>query len=211
MLYNDTEREVMKNAIQPWLRGRTHPDGEDLPLDRNQVLIEKFLGTDYFLNKRVLELGPGQCDFLDIARGMGAATFGVDFDPAIIELGRLRGHQITLANMSEGWPLQGQVFDGIYSRVSNNIYAYNDVDRFRCFLAGIAASLTKDGWLLFVPFNQPYANPQAEAIRAETDLWLAREGIELLLLPEEQLVHLQIADYGVPLHEVWYRGLPPGR
>lgn len=206
MLYNDNERAVMKNAIQPWLRGRTCPDGHDLEWDRQNVLIDEFLPDDYFQGKRILELGPGQCDFLDIAQRKGAATFGVDFDPAIVELGKLRGHQITLANLSEGWPppLDGQVFDGIYSRVSTTIYWYHEVDRLRRFLHGIADSVA-GGWLLFVPFNQPYENPQATQLRTETDAWLKREKIELLLPDEERQRRLSIAGYGVPLHEVWFR------
>lgn len=208
MLYNDSEREVMKNAIQPWLRGRTCPDGYDLELDRHLVLIEEFLPDDYFRGKRILELGPGQCDFLDIAKRKGAvATFGVDFDPAIVELGKLRGHQVTLANLSEGWPLAGQRFDGVYSRVSTNIYWYKEADRLRGFLDGIADSVA-GGWLLFVPFNQPYENPQAPQLRAEADAWLKREEIELLLPDEERLQRLSIAGYGVPLHEVWFRPQP---
>ncbi len=205
MLYNDHERNIMKDAIQPWLKGCTWSDGVDLEVDRNLVLIDEFLPDYYFEGKRILELGPGQCDFLDVAKRKGAETFGVDFDPAIVKLGTYRGHSMTLANLYQGWPLRGQKFDGIYSRVSTNIYRYKELDALRRFLADIAASMELGAWFLWVPFNQPDDHPDPEPFRIETDKWLSSQGIEPLLPDEKNQKRLMIAGYGVPLHEIWYK------
>lgn len=87
MLYNEQEISLMANAIQPNMR-------KNGSVASVQHIVQDFFTPDHFQGKHVVDLGPGQCDFLDIAKRFGAITYGVDFDPCVTELGKLRGHNM---------------------------------------------------------------------------------------------------------------------
>lgn len=204
MLYNDIERGIMSRARQPNMR-RSHPSG--------QKAIARIVDTVLVANKmsgaKVLELGPGQCDFLDIARSMGATTFGIDFDPAVVQLGKLRGHTMTLHNLSTGWPLGEERFDGIFCRGSINCFWFvkqTDQDRLDLFLDNLSGALNPDGWLWIVPWNKPATPDQALEDETHTTvaMWAQRSGVTIQCLDDEARMEYQL-NYQIPRVEIWQK------
>ena len=97
MLYTDQERDVMANAIQPNMRKA------NISVTPFKNIVEDHPDTFSFDNKDVLDIGPGQLDFLDLAKQNGAkSTVGIDFDPAIQDLGKIRGHEIHVVDLRQG-------------------------------------------------------------------------------------------------------------
>lgn len=82
-----------------------------------QIFIDK-----YGLNvrgKRVLDLGPGYGDFLDVAQEKGAITVGMDYNPIVVRWLQLKGHLAFQGNMlSSDWRLSHNLFDIIHLKGS---------------------------------------------------------------------------------------------
>lgn len=200
MLYNDAERALMAAAVQPNMRRQ----------DVSAVSLEKIADAFHLRcsrDARILDIGPGQCDFLDIAKKRGATTVGCDFDAAIVELGRMRGHTMQQSNLRNGFPAGLGTFDGIFCRGSINVYWFAaDPERLRPLLDGIAAALRPGGWMWIAPWNRP-ADPAAPAVAridAIVDDWIARNAFERWTAPPPIAWAYGIA-YEVPRPEVWMR------
>lgn len=192
----------MSHALQPNMR-RFNPSGQKTIAK----IVDTVLVFKEMSDTRVLELGPGQCDFLDIAKKKGATTVGVDFDPAVAQLGKLRGHTIIKHNLSTGWPLDGEQFDGIFCRGSINCFWFvkpGDQSRLEMFLEGLLNALKPDGWLWIVPWSKPAApNRELEdQTRATVAAWARRSGITIEDIDSEQRAKYQI-NYEIPRVEVW--------
>lgn len=200
MLYNDVEIEVMSTAIQTGMR---NPKISPKPF---QSIIDKYLSDISFKDQAVLDIGPGQWDFLDIAKAGGATrTVGVDFDPAVCELGKVRGHESLQADFKDGWPFKGQSFDGIFCRGSINVFWFSREPELKDFLEGITDSLKPGGWLWIAPWNKP-ADSQPEdvvaMIKTETTAWRERHGIESIVPADDEKRALGIG-YVIPFVEIW--------
>lgn len=199
MLYNDEERRAMAPAIHAGMRETNILIG---PF-RN-ILADFFAGTD-FKGKRILDVGPGQCDFLDLAKERGAQTHGVDFDPAVAALGALRGHDVIVGDLKAGWPYPGQTFDGIFCRGSINLFTFQlDVGRLYAFLEGFEASLAPGSWVWAAPWNKPRDESDLGAVGSIKEHWLRSNGIALTIASPEQKKRYGIG-YVVPQVEFWHR------
>jgi len=62
LLYTSEEKEIMSAAVQPNMRN------PDIGVEPFRHIIKKYLKGAAFANKNILDIGPGQCDFLDLAK-----------------------------------------------------------------------------------------------------------------------------------------------
>lgn len=202
MLYNETERDLMSRAVQPNMRN------PNLPATTLNHIVGDF-GLRFGTGSRVLDIGPGQCDLLDIARARGAETVGCDFDPAVVELGRARGHTMFERNLRHGLPLDAGRFDGIFCRGSINAYWFaNTVDKLDDLLGSLAAALKDSGWMWIAPWNNPPATGLTEPDPIATRIvsWRVAHGISTLDPSVERQKRYGIG-YAIPRHEIWMRNL----
>lgn len=171
------------------------------------AVIDDFLPRFDFEGSSILDIGPGQWDMLDIARARGAArTVGIDFDPAVCKLGLMRGHEAVNADLTEGWPLAGERFDGIFCRASINPYWFRDEALHR-FLDGLAASAAPDGWIWIVPWNKPPQRADGdtiERVEAIVRAWGDRNAIRIRPPSPAEIKRYGIG-YDLPLLALWHR------
>ena len=125
MLLDKTEIEIMKTAKQVNLRD---PGRSGLPFER---MIDDFFDHQHFSGKVVLDLGPGQYDFNELARKRGAKGYAMDFDPAVIHLGQYKGFEIVEGDLRAiSFGTFGHLFDGIFCRGSINAFWFaKNLDR----------------------------------------------------------------------------------
>jgi len=201
MLYNDEERRVMAPAIHAGMRET------NILLGPFQNILDDFFAGVDMAGQRILDVGPGQCDFLDLVRKRGGQTFGVDFDSAVAALGALRGHEVIVGNLKEGWPYRGHAFDGIFCRGSINLFTFQqDVGRLYAFLEGFEASLAPGAWVWIAPWNKPRDPADPGAVDSIKAHWLRSNSIGLHVATPEQRKRYGIG-YVVPQVEFWHR--PP--
>lgn len=204
MLYNEQEISLMANAIQPNMRNKT----SIVPF---QHIVQDFFTQEHFQGKHVVDLGPGQCDFLDIAKHCGAITYGVDFDPCVTQLGKLRGHNMAGAqNFQETWPYEKNKFDGIFCRGSLNYYATvkNGPQDAIAFLSQVFSSLKPGGWIWIAPWAK-FAEEQADIaseVFALVHTFLKKHGVTIAVPSKGAVTHYGV-DYVIPRIEIWIRHL----
>ncbi len=202
MLYNNIEREVMASAIQPNMR-----ISSPAVLKGISNIVDSYLKHINFQGLHILDIGPGQCDFLDIVKAKGAITYGVDFDPAVIKLGEIRGHRMTLCNLRTEWPFKDMMFDGVFCRGSINCYWFAQPDnenKLWQFLDHIAKSLKSTGWMWILPWNKPGENQEnlVDVTRATIDEWAKRSNIRIEVVGEAQKSKYGLY-YTIPITEIW--------
>ncbi|HJK88454.1 MAG: class I SAM-dependent methyltransferase [Candidatus Megaira endosymbiont of Mesostigma viride] len=202
MIYNDLEKEVMANAIQPNMR-------TPRPLAGLNAIVDNYLKNIDFQGTHILDIGPGQCDFLDIVKGKGAVTYGIDFDPAVVKLGEMRGHNMTFCDLTKDWPFKDMVFDGIFCRSSINCYWFVQPDNnelLKQFLDRISKSLKSNGWMWILPWNKPYETQEnlVEPTRATIAEWIKQIQARIEVMGQEEKVLYQ-SFYTIPVTEVWVR------
>lgn len=191
----------MAEAIQPNMRST------NISITSFQNIIADYLSDFRFPGIRVLDIGPGQLDLLDIAKEEGSAqTVGVDFDPAIQALGDLRGHDVRIFNLTKGWPLPDQTFDLIFCRGSINCFWYPSEIRLREFLDGLSGSLADSGRLWIAPWNKPAPNREGlvDVFDATVSDWAQRNGITVET-PDPGLHARYGIGYKIPRVEIWTR------
>lgn len=204
MLYNKQEISLMADAIQPNMRNKTNI----LPF---QHIVQDFFTLAHFQGKHVVDLGPGQCDFLDIAKRCGAVTYGVDFDPCVTQLGKLRGHNMADAqNFQESWPYEQNMFDGIFCRGSLNYFTTikDGPQDAIAFLARLFSSLKPDGWIWIAPwakFSQEQIDISSEVFTLVYS-FLKKYGITVAAPSKGAIIHYGV-NYVIPRIEIWIRNL----
>ncbi|MDQ7018963.1 MAG: class I SAM-dependent methyltransferase [Robiginitomaculum sp.] len=179
----------------------------DISVESFRLIIKKYLRRSAFKNKRILDIGPGQCDFLDMAKKAGAdRTYGCDFDPAVGALGKLRGHDMTIANLKQGWPYKGEVFDGIFCRGSLNCCWFSSEERLAAFLDDMAASLSPDGWIWIAPWNNPVPGKEdfLEVVHRVSKEWADKNAIRIEI-PSPRKREKYGLIYSIPRIEIWRR------
>lgn len=207
MLYNNNERRIMQKAIQPGMRY----DTAVMPFE---CIIEDFFKGINLRSQVVLDIGPGQCDFLDIAAQKGAITHGVDMDPAVIELGTLRGHAMShVINFQRSWPYAPHTFDGLFCRGSLNYFSgYADTvtpETAGGFLDTVLRSAKPDAWIWIVPWVRPAESQPLESVEAillAADFILRRHNITKSLYTAADIERYEIG-FDVPFPQLWTRGL----
>lgn len=204
MLYNEQEISLMADAVQPNMRNKVSV----VPFKH---IVQDFFTPDHFHGKHVVDLGPGQCDFLDIAKSFGAVTYGVDFDPCVTALGKLRGHVMAEAqNFQETWPYEQKMFDGIFCRGSLNYYATakNGPQDALAFLTKVFSSLKPGGWIWIAPWAKFSEKQSAVApeIFALVHIFLKKHGVTVAVPSRGAIAHYGV-NYVIPRIEIWIKNL----
>ena len=201
MLYNDIEKELMASAIQVNMRTSSAAVHRGI-----SSIVDSYWNHIDFHGLRILDIGPGQCDFLDIVKEKGAITFGVDFDPAVVKLGEMRGHNMTLCNLREDLPFKDMTFDGIFCRGSINCYWFAQPDNSLLlqFLDHITKSLRPNGCMWILPWNKPADNQEnlVDATRATIDEWAKQSNVKIEVVSEAQKSKYGLY-YTIPVTEIW--------
>jgi 2-polyprenyl-3-methyl-5-hydroxy-6-metoxy-1,4-benzoquinol methylase len=95
MLKNIDEIEIISKAQQVNIR---NPDRSREPFFR---ILEDFFDLKKINNTKVLDLGPGQFDFGEILKVYNSIVNAIDFDPAVIELGKMKGFKTFNIDMAK--------------------------------------------------------------------------------------------------------------
>lgn len=143
------------------------------------AIFEDFFGSTP-LTGRYVDLGPGQFDFGEIVRDRGGACVGVDFDPAVVELGRYKGFEVVEMNI-QTLPDHdfGEKFDGVFNKFSLNAFWHWDDDKAHgAFVAAIANLIQPDGWAWIGPWNGVPKKAELDAAMIDRVLDLQRELFE---------------------------------
>lgn len=117
------------------------------------ILADFFAGVR--LDGSYVDLGPGQFDFGEIAREQGGRCLGVDFDPAVVELGRYKGFRAVLRNIQRlpDEPL-GETFDGVFNKFTlNAFWTWDDDAAHRRLIGCLAGLIAPGGWAWIGPWN----------------------------------------------------------
>lgn len=199
MLYSDFEKGLMAKAVQPNMRNNL------VAPQPFQAIVNDFLGDAQLNGKRILDIGPGQCDFLDIAAKRGAKTFGIDFDPCVARLGFERGHTVLTHNLQDGFPAVESKFDGIFCRASFNLYWFEkDLPRLRGFLENLGNAAHDGAWIWIVPWNKPASNELSPELEGVLDEWTQSMAIESRA-PSPEEVRRYGLGYAIPKTMIWSR------
>lgn len=209
MLYNDAERELMATAIQLNMRTSSPTVYKGI-----SSIVDSYLSHIDFHGLHILDIGPGQCDLLDILKEKGAITYGVDFDPAVLKLGEMRGHKMTECNLRKDWPFAGVMFDGIFCRASINCYWFakpGDDTSLRHFLEQISNSLKPTGWMWIAPWNKPADNQKdlVDVTRRTVAEWAKRSQVLIEVIRKEDETKYGLVYSGLQFVETWTRNCAP--
>lgn len=166
MLLDAREIEIMSHAIQPGLR-REHSPRE--PFER---IVDDF-PVGVLDGRAVVDLGPGQWDFGEVARSRGATrVVGIDSDPAVLELGRYKGFESVEADLRRLPDDFAGTFDVVFCRGSINAFWFASDDEQARLNERIAAMVRPGGWLWIAPWNvAPEGRPDLDgrlALQADT-------------------------------------------
>ena len=148
MLTDATEIAIVANAKQKNIRD---PKRNRQPFFH---ILEDFFGGKP-LTGQYIDLGAGQFDFAEIVRERGGTCVGVDFDPAVAELGRYKGFEVAELNIQTlaSHPFD-TVFDGVFNKFSLNAFWYWDDDEAHsAFVDAIVNLIYPDGWAWLGPWN----------------------------------------------------------
>lgn len=114
---------------------------------------------DFFGGKELdgcyIDLGAGQFDFAEIVRERGGDCVGVDFDPAVIELGRYKGFKTIEMNIQNlaAHPIATE-FDGVFNKFSlNAFWHWNDDAAHQAFVDALTKLIHPNGWAWLAPWN----------------------------------------------------------
>lgn len=204
MLYTDEERAIMADAIHANMRLSSPAVQKSI-----RSIFDAFVGDRDLRGAKILDIGPGQCDLLDILRERGAETYGIDYDPAVVKLGEMRGHNMRLHNLSKGWPLIGEKFDGMFCRASINCFWFASPEgpaQLRAFLDALLASLQPQGWMWILPWNKPSEKHQGleDTVRATIGEWAKQSKVTIEVAGKAEKHRYQLS-YTLPYIEFWTR------
>jgi hypothetical protein len=204
MLYDNAEKEIMAHAIQPNMRRH------DVPVTAFETFLKDKFENQSFAGKVYVDIGPGQCDLLDLIKQRGGTTIGIDMDPAVIKLGEYRGHKMVQANLQKGWPTIDSPIDGLFCRGSINCYWFAAApQRLNAFLEGLMAGLLPTAWLWIAPWNNPPAalpQDKVEAVKSIIKSWAQNHSITIEPATDQLKARYKIG-YSIPQVEIWSKGI----
>lgn len=148
MLKDRHEIQIMSRARQ---RNVADPKRSREHFDR---IFADFFHDVSFQDARLLDLGPGQYDFAELADARGATTEGMDKDEAVIELGAYRGLPIRRGDLKRLRASDFAVpFDGLFCKFSINAFWFHDDEAHRAYVHELDLLLRPDGWGWIAPWN----------------------------------------------------------
>lgn len=147
MLTDSTEIAIISKARQKNVRNpkrsRQH---------FHNIIEDFFAGVD--LQGNYVDLGPGQFDLGEIIRAAGGTCLGVDFDPAVLELGRHKGFDVVDLNLTM-LPDHNfsSRFDGVFNKFSLNAFWTPEEEDQRKMVTAISNLSKPQGWSWIAPWN----------------------------------------------------------
>ena len=119
-------------------------------------IFEDYLSNDnLFNNRKIIDLGPGQYDFSELASAKGAMVDAIDFDPVVVKLGNYLGYRCMLGQIQKiaQLPLP-HLYDGLFCKFSINAFWFiNDNEAHRKFINCLFSILDKYNWVWVAPWN----------------------------------------------------------
>jgi hypothetical protein len=193
-----------KNVATPRL---SHADFE-------HIFDDFFSGKD-LTGQTVLDLGPGQYDFGRMVRDRGGVTHHIDKDPAVVELGRYLGFEVSRENLTkfDTSSRRGR-YDGLFCKFSINAFWFVEegIDirrRLADYTRDLDAMLAPRGWGWIAPWNgNKTLGPaeQAEVLAAQAAAFVAC-GWQALEMPKRAAQRYGV-DGTVANHALFVKGLP---
>lgn len=104
---------------------------------------------------KLLDMGPGQYDFCEMARERGGTCVGMDFDPPVIELGQHKGFETIEGNIQKLGSLGiVDTFDGVFNKFAlNAFWFWEDDEKHEAFVDDLCKILKASGWAWIAPWN----------------------------------------------------------
>ncbi len=134
----------IENRYYRFLRDRGYIDA-DFSRDVLSVYLPHFAGLD-----RVLDIGCGHGEFLQLLRAAGHEAIGLDVDPGMVKACLDQGLTAFEADALEWLPTQEDAFDGIFS---SNVIEHLDVPRVVALVSACYATLRPGGLVLLAVPN----------------------------------------------------------
>jgi hypothetical protein len=149
MLTDPVEIEIISKARQKNVRD---PNRSRAHFDR---IFADFLPDELFAGADLIDLGPGQFDFGEMARARGATRIvGFDTDPAVVELGRHKGFEVVEGRLQQlraaDYP---GGFHGVFCKFSINAFWATSLEEVRAHATEVARLVRPDGWSWIAPWN----------------------------------------------------------
>lgn len=118
-------------------------------------IFSDFLSDLEFDGAVCLDLGPGHFDFGEILKTKNGVCWGMDKDPAVVELGKHKGFNIVSGNLKKiNDSLFPHKFDGLFCKLSINAFWYcKNMNALEDHVDRICSLLAQDGWGWVAPWN----------------------------------------------------------
>ena len=192
MLTDPKEIEIISKAKQPNVRNKARS---------REVFVNIF--EDFFEGVRLdgdyVDMGPGQFDFGELIRKQGGSCFGIDNDPAVIELGRYKGFEVAEMNLRSlaSKPIDRH-FDGVFNKFTfNAFWSWEDERKHRELVQIIPNLMKADAWAWIAPWNGVPKNKEIDDAAIERTLLLQRRYFEDIGFATHALTDAQKRRYGV--------------
>jgi hypothetical protein len=204
-----TDPEEIAIAARARQKNVANPDRPRKHFDR--ILSDFFDGVP--LEGRYLDMGPGHYDLGEMIRSSGGVCVGLDFDPAVIELGRHKRFETIEMRIQDlvDHPLDDR-FDGIFNKFTLNAFWYwADPARHETLIDAIMSMMAPKAWGWFGPWNGVPKRIELTPVQIGDTLALQRRLFEDRGYRTLELTGAQSRYYGihgaVANHRVFYRNL----
>jgi len=161
-------------------------------------IFSDFLADVRFDGMRLLDVGPGQYDFGEMARARGAKVFGIDKDPAVVALGRYKGFSVVSGDIRkiarDQFPCP---MDGVFCKYSINAFWFVDDAALQVHIDEICSMLHADGWGWIAPWNGVPKNTPLDQDRIQDILIRQVAGFRCHGFEGVELTQEQSLYYGV--------------
>ncbi len=149
MLRDPVEIEIASRARQEGIRNPNRPRKH---FDR---IFKDFLRDDALVRDReLLDLGPGQWDFAEVARERGVRrVVGVDNDEAVLELGTYKGFDAVDGDLRDVSAETLGTFDGVFCKFSIDAFWGVDDAETELQTARVCGLVREGGWAWIAPWN----------------------------------------------------------